>query len=154
LDRANHDSLSRPHADGASAVDCGGLACARPVVLARTISRAFADALVGLIRDPWQPYVGAGIHRCELCRITGGPTHFHHLGCSIPLGQRNLFVPCEGGTFVAPSLIAHHVDAHEYAPPDIFREAVLSCPPMRSMQYLKAILKNGPPGFTNGAVPY
>jgi hypothetical protein len=51
---------------------------------------------------------------------------------------------------VAPSLILHSMDAHEYAPPAAFCEAVLACPPMRSMDYLRAILKNGPPGFTRG----
>lgn len=117
------------------------------------VGEAFVDALVGLLQDPWQPCVAAGSHRCELCRISGGPTHFHHAGGSIPLGQLNLYVPYDGKIFVAPSLIVHYADAHEYAPPELFQEAVVRCPPMRSMDYLKAILKNGPRGFAGRQVP-
>ena len=31
-----------------------------------------------------------------------------------------------------------------YSPPEEFQAAVMACPPMRSMDYLKALLKNGP----------
>jgi hypothetical protein len=30
------------------------------------IDQEFADALVALLQDPWQPAVTAGIHHCEL----------------------------------------------------------------------------------------
>ena len=66
----------------------------------------------------------------------------------LSLGTSNLYVPFEGGIFVSPSLIAHYIDAHDYTPPEVFQAAVLECPPMRSMAYLKAILKEGPPGFS------
>jgi hypothetical protein len=111
------------------------------------VDTAFVDALVGLLENPWQPSVPVGAHRCELCRISGGPARLHHAGRSIPLGALNLYVPYEDNIFVSPSLIAHYLDAHEYAPPAIYREAVLRCPPMRSVAYLRAILRNGPPGF-------
>ena len=39
------------------------------------------------------------------------------------------------------------MDAHGYSPPAEFQQAVMDCPPMRSMDYLKAILKNGPKGI-------
>jgi hypothetical protein len=45
--------------------------------------------------------------------------------------------------YVAPSLVVHYIDAHQYAPPDAFQHAVTSCPPMRSMDYFKAIRKHG-----------
>ncbi|NNB86422.1 hypothetical protein HJC10_33875 [Corallococcus exiguus] len=41
--------------------------------------------------------------------------------------------------FIAPTMIVHYIDAHEYVPPMEFQEAALKCPEMRSMAYLKAI---------------
>ena len=111
------------------------------------IGEVFVGALLDLLLDPWQPSVAVGFHRCEFCRISGGPQRLQFADRSIPLGASNLYVPHEGKIFVSPSLIAHYVDAHEYAPPQVFQEAVLRCPPMRSIEYLRAILSNGPPGF-------
>jgi hypothetical protein len=34
----------------------------------------------------------------------------------------------------------------------LYQHAVLQCPPMRSIEYLKAVLKNAPPGFTGRGV--
>lgn len=58
---------------------------------------------------------------------------------TISMGSTNLFVPGAAALYVAPSLILHYMDAHEYAPPAAFCQAVLQCPPMRSMAYLRAI---------------
>lgn len=63
------------------------------------------------------------------------------------MGVFNLFIPGDGVLYVAPSLILHYMDAHGYGPPKEFQASVMSCPPMRSMDYLKAVLKNGPKGF-------
>jgi hypothetical protein len=43
-----------------------------------------------------------------------------------------------------PSLAAHYILAHGYAPPPQFCEAVLRCPPMRSKEYFEAIIANAP----------
>ena len=112
------------------------------------VSEDFVHALFDLLEDPWQPCAAAGFHRCDLCRISGGPARLEYRGRSISLGVRNLHVPGDDKIFVSPSLIAHYIDAHEYAPPEPYQHAVLQCPPMRSIEYLKAILKNAPPGFT------
>ena len=56
----------------------------------------------------------------------------------LSMGQLNLFVPGEGCVYVAPSLIAHYIRTHGYAPPGEFVEAVLQCPEMHSEEYLKA----------------
>jgi hypothetical protein len=120
------------------------------------ISKAFVDALLSLLGHPylWQPFYALGWHCCEFCRISGGPDTLRlrkpddlgkHADLSISLGTLNLFVPHEGKIFVSPSLIAHYIDAHEYAPPEIYQTAVLRCPPMHSIEYLKAILNDGPP---------
>jgi hypothetical protein len=115
------------------------------------VNEAFVDALFSLLADPWQRSVTAGFHRCGFCRISGGPAQLQYAGRSISLGVQNLYVPYGGKIFVSPSLIAHYIDAHEYAPPESYQDAVLECPPMRSIEYLRAILKNGPPGFTRQA---
>ena len=55
------------------------------------------------------------------------------------MGISKLWLPDDGIVYVAPSLILHYIDAHGYSPPVEFREAVIACPPMRSIDYLKAI---------------
>ena len=85
-----------------------------------------------LSQDPWEPCVSMGIHHCELCVYE--PER---------VGGRNLFIPSTDCIFVAPELITHYMNAHEYAPPNEFLQAVLECPPMRSMEYYKALLAAG-----------
>jgi hypothetical protein len=80
---------------------------------------------------PWQPMVSMGFHVCSLCWYEGAT------------GSSNVFIPGNGIVFVCPELIVHYMDAHGYAPPQEFCEAVLACPSMHSMQYLKKILANG-----------
>ena len=101
------------------------------------VSPDFVSALKALLVDPWQPFVFGGFHRCQFCRISGGPSTFPGIaGAEILLGGNNLFVPGDGFLYVAPSTIIHYMDAHEYSPPNHFQDAVLTCPEMRTMQYL------------------
>jgi hypothetical protein len=65
-------------------------------------------------------------------------------GIEIRFGFSNLFVPAQNCIFVAPSMIAHYIDAHKYDPPAEFWHAVLNCPEMGSDAYKKALLANGP----------
>lgn len=104
--------------------------------------------LCELLHDPWQPFMTAGTHDCPFCRFTSGPQQLTYRNATVQLGTNNLFVPGDGVLFVAPSLILHYVDAHDYVPPEEFCQALLHCPAMRSMQYWKAIRENGPPGLT------
>ena len=76
-----------------------------------------------------------------------GTSEFRLREASVTLGAANLFVPADRFLYVAPSLILHYVDSHAYAPPKEFQDAVLECPEMRSMAYLKAVLANGPRGL-------
>ena len=119
------------------------------------VSEAVFGKLVELLVDPWQPFAAAGFHRCGFCRFSGGPLAFDYGNRSVRLGSNNLFLPGEGVVYVVPSLILHYMDAHEYAPPEVFRSAVLACPGNRGMPYLKALRANGPPdlagGFTEGS---
>lgn len=107
------------------------------------VSSQFFESLIGMLVDPWQPAIVAGVHRCAFCRFSGGPAEFRYAGVTARLGAANLFVPSDQRVLVAPSLIAHYIDAHGYAPPAEFQEAVHRCPPMKSVQYLRLIKESG-----------
>ena len=89
--------------------------------------------LVELLKNPWEPSITMGFHECDLCLYHGEP------------GKRNLYVPAGGVVFVAPELVAHYMNAHGYRPPVEFCAAVLACPPMRSVPYLKALMADARP---------
>jgi hypothetical protein len=89
------------------------------------------EKLQTLSNNPWQPNVTMGCHECELCAYEPA------------LGSENIFIPADGFLFVCPVLITHYMNAHSYGPPESFCDAVLRCPPMRSMEYLKSVLANG-----------
>lgn len=107
------------------------------------VDARFFEALTALLIDPWQPFAHAGPHRCTLCRFTGGPAVLRYRDREIALGVTNVFVPTQDRAYVAPSLIAHYIDSHDYAPPAEFQQAVLSSPPMKSMDYYKLLRKRG-----------
>jgi hypothetical protein len=103
------------------------------------VEPTFFEALVKMLADPWQPFAVGGLHRCCLCRFTGGPSTLQHMSLTVQLGVSNLFVFGEDQVYVAPSTIVHYIDAHEYCPPPKFQDAVLASPTMRSMDYLKLV---------------
>ena len=107
------------------------------------VSSDFFQKLVELLVEPWQPALSAGAQRCLFCRFTGGPAQLTYRGTTIGVGSANLFVPVEQRVFIGPSLIAHYIDAHGYAPPAEFQEAVKRCPPMRSVSYLRLVHEHG-----------
>jgi hypothetical protein len=90
-------------------------------------------------------------HYCSLCAFSRGPSEFHLFQSpgmpSVPMGNRNLFVPGDGFLYIAPSLVLHYIDAHQYLPPEEFIKAVLECPPIRSQEYQKAVHSNAPQGL-------
>ncbi|RKG90751.1 hypothetical protein D7V88_10505 [Corallococcus terminator] len=103
------------------------------------VGEDFFAGLIRLCMQPWQPAVFAGRHPCPFCRFTGGHGGVTYQGMTVSIGAENVFVPGLERVFVAPTMIAHYIDAHEYVPPQVFQEAVLRCPEMRSMAYLKAV---------------
>lgn len=108
------------------------------------VSADFFHALVLLLVEPWQPAVFPGRGKCARCRFSGGPGVVSFGGTKITVGSNNLFVPgVDRKVFVAPSLIAHYIDAHEYSPPEDFQTAVLACPEMGSLAYRKALHERG-----------
>jgi hypothetical protein len=114
------------------------------------VEESFIVKLTELLLHPWQPIGVMGSHKCQFCRFSGGPSTFEFNKLSIRMGINNLFVPYCGFIYVAPSLILHYIDAHGYAPPEQFQRAVMACPPMKSMQYLKKILENGGRSIVKG----
>jgi hypothetical protein len=54
-----------------------------------------------------------------------------------------LWVPGDGFLWACSANITHQIDAHGFAPPAEFCEAVRRCPRMRSDEYLKALARNG-----------
>ena len=109
------------------------------------VDEVFVDRLFDLLRDPWQAIHGCWWeYRCEFCRLSGGPGSVRCGDREVSSGGTHLFVPGDAALYVAPAMIAHFIDAHEYLPPEEFRQAVLRCPPMRSVRYLRALLQNGP----------
>lgn len=107
------------------------------------VTAAFFESLLTLLVDPWQPAVTAGMQACPFCRFSGGPSTVRYGGIAAQVGAANLFVPYLDCVFVAPSLIAHYIDAHGYSPPADFQRAIAECPPMRSMEYLKRLRAQG-----------
>jgi hypothetical protein len=107
------------------------------------VSRTFFDSLAQLLATAWEPFTFAGRHHCEFCVFTGGPGSIPIGTTGLLLGGINVFVPGDEAVYVAPSLILHYIDAHEYLPPELFVRAVEACPPMRSIGYLKALRQHG-----------
>ncbi|MEJ2155068.1 MAG: hypothetical protein P8X96_07015 [Desulfobacteraceae bacterium] len=100
-----------------------------------SVEKDFYEKLFEFAKDPWEPVASAGIHECELCQFNQ------------PGFYRNIFVPYKGKIYVSPEGIVHYIAAHWYQPPNVFIDAVLECPEMRSMEYKKAILANGGRGL-------
>lgn len=123
------------------------------------VDERFVARLFDLLVEPWQPFAMAGRHPCGFCRFSGGPgvvAYSRGAGTNtVTVGAANLFVPGSDVLYMAPSLIVHYVDAHEYAPPREFSEAVLACPTMKTADYLKALRAVGgakllrPPAASN-----
>ncbi|MCA9066976.1 MAG: hypothetical protein KDA96_28105, partial [Planctomycetaceae bacterium] len=96
------------------------------------VTEELVAQLTKLLVNPWQPCVTMGWHNCPFCRFSRGPRQFTINNTTIDMGISNLFVPAADTIFVAPSLIVHYIDAHEYCPPQQFQDAVHACPEMRS----------------------
>jgi hypothetical protein len=69
--------------------------------------------------------VAGGRHTCEMCG------QFRAAG--------NFGVPDGAVLYVAPEMVAHYVDAHRYAPPEGFVDAVRRCPVPGTPEYERAV---------------
>ena len=86
----------------------------------RRLCERWSDGIVVL---GWP--VAAGAHTCDLCG------QFRASG--------NIGVPARGVLFVAPEMVAHYVERHQYLPPSEFVAAVLVAPEPGSPAYVAAI---------------
>lgn len=107
------------------------------------VPEEFFGALMKLLKDPWQPVASAGRESCGYCRFSKWVSELKYRELTVSIGSNNLFVPGHNHVFVAPSMIAHYIDSHEYQPPAQFQEAVLSCPDMRSISYYRRLGEAG-----------
>jgi hypothetical protein len=90
-------------------------------------------ALRTFVKQAWKPWVSGGVHRCEFCPSAGPWTSDNAAGSEI-------WVPAVGTIYVAPVLILHYIEAHQYKPPDEFIDALMDCPPQRSDAWI-ALMK-------------
>jgi hypothetical protein len=88
-------------------------------------SAEFISALHGHLANPFGVWYFMGSHECELCPPDQGPS-----------GNGELYIPTAKLCYVAPLMIAHYVDAHNYKPPQEFVDALLECPPQSSAAYI------------------
>jgi len=108
------------------------------------VSEEFSNKLQSLLVRPFQPSMKMGWHTCDLChKIEDGPLFVTFQGKSVKMGISNLFVPAVDKVFVSPSLIVHYILEHNYKPPDVFIEAVRSCPEMLSLEYFRQLVASG-----------
>jgi len=49
-------------------------------------------------------------------------------------------IPSQSCVYIAPDLVVHYIEAHRYAPPTEFVEAVLACPEQLSDAYVELLL--------------
>jgi hypothetical protein len=62
-----------------------------------------------------------GFHTCEFCQSAHGVANFG--------------VPSEDRLYVAPELIVHYIEEHDYCPPEEFIKAVMNSPLPESEEY-------------------
>lgn len=115
------------------------------------VNSAFLERLVDLLIKPWAPRYFLGYADCPFCALDSYGVRYKDK--RIVVGALNLFVPGAGFLYAAPSMIAHYILAHNYAPPRQFQEAVLRCPPMGSEEYFAAIRQHGPQTFADAIEP-
>ncbi len=96
-------------------------------------------ALEQLLLHGWQPATAAGWHDCSLCgHGPSDPPIMRELDGKLRLlGVPNLFVPFDDGMFVAPGLVIHYIEAHQYRPPAEFVAALAAIEP-GSEAYIRA----------------
>ncbi|MCZ7644685.1 MAG: hypothetical protein M5U26_05265 [Planctomycetota bacterium] len=83
-----------------------------------------------LLLNPFQPMLFLGTHQCNLCASDG------------PEGYLNLFVPDQGDILVAPELIMHYIEFHNYLPPHRFMTALRNLPGSNGIEYESKLIAN------------
>ena len=111
-------------------------------------SEAFFDRLVALEEHPF--LFACGYHNCDIGWCRWNPKLYEpqpslrYKDRTLFLGDTDIYVPGEEAVYVAPSLILHYIQHHQYQPPSCFVEAVLYCPEPLSEEYCAAITRIAP----------
>jgi len=63
------------------------------------------------------PAITAGLQDCDFCAADG-----NHHGENMELRVRGR----DGAVFLAPAMVVHYIDVHDYCPPAVFVEAILA----------------------------
>ena len=79
------------------------------------------SALRAYMKEPVSFWMACGVHRCEFCP-PAGPWTWNNTS------NREIWVPTIDVLYVAPVLILHYVEIHQYKPPDEFIDALMACP--------------------------
>jgi len=94
------------------------------------------SALHAFMNEAVTFWIACGHHRCEFCPTTGPWTLAN-------TSSREILVPAIDVIYVAPVLILHYIEAHQYKPPDEFIDALLACPRQRSDEWI-ALMRQSP----------
>lgn len=92
-----------------------------------SVNHDFLQILKRHIAERWTIVLMMGIHECELC------SKFASAG--------NLIIPTETVVYIAPEMISHYIEVHNYKPPDEFIKAVIDCPEQESSKYMNLVQK-------------
>lgn len=88
--------------------------------------------LQSLLQEPFEPIGLLGSFLCEFCDRNP------------PAGSANLFVPHDGDILVAPELILHYIDTHDYMPPERFLNAIMELPAANGNDYEQSLKTHAP----------
>jgi hypothetical protein len=81
------------------------------------VPASFVDRLKQHVRSAYQPVKIWGWHDCTLCPRDGAAR-----------GASNVMIPTPELLYIAPGMVVHYIEDHDYHPPEEFIEAVLACP--------------------------
>jgi hypothetical protein len=74
------------------------------------------------------PVASAGFHFCDLG------------DCNRASGSQFVIIPSTTYLYVAPDLVVHYIEQHQYAPPTEYIDAVLRCPEQSSDAYVDLLV--------------
>jgi hypothetical protein len=93
-------------------------------------------------RGPAPPGLGARLHRLVTARtwlpVAAGGAHTCAF-CGSARGAQAILVPDGAVLFVAPDLVGHYVEEHDYLPCDAFVQAVAACPDPTTPAYFQML---------------
>ena len=105
----------------------GWLECGHPYRQG-AVSAEFLAVLKAQVAIAYQVVHFLGSHSCSLCPKGQQRTGF-----------RNLLVPTVELLYVAPELVVHYIEGHNYQPPEEFVVAMMACPEQNSAAYLQLL---------------